>query len=90
MGNMRVSLVGALAAVAMARPNTLQYRNTTTVDGVAHLMDAEPGLPHDDDASPYCTWWLDNTGGEVCADVPEWWGITMADFLRWVSWPKSK
>lgn len=91
---MRVSaVVGTLAAAAslpaalasVARPRAIQYRNATVVNGVHHVLDSDPALPHADDTTPYCSWWLDNYGSEVCEDVPDWWGISMDDFLRWVS-----
>lgn len=95
MGNMRLSVIGVLAAAAslpaavvasVARPR-LQPRtnNATAVNGIAHVMNAEPELPHDADATPYCSWWLDNYGSEVCEEIPDWWGISMDDFVRWVS-----
>lgn len=92
---MRLSVIGVLAAAAslpaavvasVARPR-LQPRtnNATAVNGIAHVMNAEPELPHDADATPYCSWWLDNYGSEVCEEIPDWWGISMDDFVRWVS-----
>ena len=31
--------------------------------------DAEPGLPHAFDTTPYCTWWTDYDGSQTCQEV---------------------
>lgn len=47
-----------------------------------------PRLPYDTNTSQYCSYWFDYTDSRVtCKQVPTDWGISMADFLRWVSAP---
>lgn len=44
-----------------------------------------PQFPFDPNTSKYCSYWLDNSAsGLQCTQVPAQWGISMADFLRWV------
>lgn len=92
---MRLSLIG-LAAVSLplavahsSKYRAILRRNETEAanddDAVVHILGPTPQLPFDPNTSPYCTYWIDNNGEEVCAEIPEWWGISMADFLRWVS-----
>lgn len=47
--------------------------------------DEKPNFPYDPNTTSYCTWWWDNDGSISCKDMPAAWGITMEDFLRWVS-----
>jgi hypothetical protein len=47
--------------------------------------DETPSMPYDPDTTSYCTWWWDNDGSIACNDIPSAWGITLADFRRWVS-----
>jgi hypothetical protein len=49
------------------------------------LMDDSPNYPHDPNTVASCTWWWDNDGQIPCADMPFEWGISMENFLRWVS-----
>ena len=77
-----------LALAALPRPHShLVPRGNTTAaaaDDVVHIMGVSPKLPYDERTTPYCTYWIDNNGQEVCEEIPEWWGISMDDFLRWV------
>lgn len=44
-----------------------------------------PQLPYDPNTSKYCTYWYDYTDSRVsCEQVPQDWGITKAEFIRWV------
>lgn len=50
------------------------------------LKDATPNLPSDPNTISTCTWWWDNVDGSIaCEDMPAQWGISMEDFLLWVS-----
>jgi hypothetical protein len=50
------------------------------------LRDASPNLPSDPNTISTCTWWWDNADGDIaCKDMPSEWGISMKDFLLWVS-----
>ncbi|RYO95287.1 hypothetical protein DL766_002272 [Monosporascus sp. MC13-8B] len=61
------SLPVALASIAKQR---IESRNATAADGVTRMLGGEPDLPHDEDTTPYTTWWPDNYGTEVCEEVP--------------------
>jgi hypothetical protein len=37
------------------------------------------------DTTPSCALWWDNDGSIACEDVPDAWGFTWDDFVRWVS-----
>jgi hypothetical protein len=67
----------------------------TILLGLAHAQGAKdnaqfsrgpvPQYYADPDTISSCSWWLDN--GESpgsCLDVPDNYGISLADFLRWV------
>lgn len=41
--------------------------------------------PVDPATTTYCTWFYDNDGSADCASIPGTWGISLADFIRWVS-----
>jgi hypothetical protein len=70
------------SSAAVARINN----EIASVQGnAASRMGARPLLPFDPNTTPYCSWWLDNTGSQACQNIPASWAITMADFLRWVS-----
>lgn len=44
-----------------------------------------PALPYDPNTSKYCDYWVDITSANTkCSSLPGQWGITLADFLRWV------
>lgn len=49
------------------------------------LMDETPNFPFDPNTVAPCTWWWDNDGSISCQNMPSEWGISLADFLRWVS-----
>ncbi|OLN89002.1 LysM domain-containing protein-like protein 6 [Colletotrichum chlorophyti] len=49
------------------------------------LMGDVPSFPSDPNTTHYCSWWWDNDGSIPCANMPGEWGISLADFLRWVS-----
>ncbi|KAI1860817.1 uncharacterized protein JN550_011279 [Neoarthrinium moseri] len=51
--------------------------------GDMEAMDAQPNYPSDPNTTPYCSWWWDNDGSIPCEDMPDAWGITMDDFVRW-------
>lgn len=44
-----------------------------------------PSLPHDPNASSYCTWWADVSSATTCDAIINDNFITLADFVRWVS-----
>ncbi|RYP55760.1 hypothetical protein DL769_010053 [Monosporascus sp. CRB-8-3] len=49
-----------------------------------HYRAETPRLPYDPNTSKYCSYWFDYTDSRVqCDQVPQQWGISMADFLRW-------
>lgn len=80
-------LTSALAHDSKSRGSILKRNETTSVkddDGVMHILGPSPQLPYDPNTTPYCTYWVDNRGQEVCEEIPDWWGIAMEDFLRWV------
>ena len=39
----------------------------------------------DPNTTSYSSWWYDSAGSIRCLDMPTYWGITVADFLWWVS-----
>ena len=43
-----------------------------------------PDYPFDPSTTRYCTWWIDGDGELTCEDVQELFGVSVADFLRWV------
>jgi hypothetical protein len=43
-----------------------------------------PNFPYDPNTTPYCTWWWDNDGSIVCADLADEFWTTTEDILRWV------
>ncbi|KAF2108719.1 hypothetical protein BDV96DRAFT_556005 [Lophiotrema nucula] len=47
------------------------------------VLDAEPNLPTDASTTPYCTWWVDYSGGETCAQLISDNFVSMTDFYRW-------
>ena len=49
------------------------------------IKDASPNYPTYPDTSPYCSWWWDNDGSISCEEMPDAWGFTWDDFVRWVS-----
>jgi hypothetical protein len=50
------------------------------------LRDANPNLPSDPNTISTYIWWWDNDDGAIAYEnMPFEWGITMEDFLRWVS-----
>ena len=55
------------------------------VAAVVTPRDDRPGGQFDPNTTSYCSWWQDNDGSMPCSAVPEYWGISLADFLRWVS-----
>ncbi|KAH7323619.1 LysM domain-containing protein [Rhexocercosporidium sp. MPI-PUGE-AT-0058] len=50
---------------------------------VTHPRDDKPGGQFDPKTTSYCSWWQDNDGSMACSAVPDYWGISLADFLRW-------
>ena len=72
---------------------TLAFRAAIALSAAAHASsnidnlrrDETPQLPYDPNTTQYCSWWWDNDGSVPCADIPAAWGITLADFQRWVS-----
>lgn len=46
---------------------------------------ASPGLPHDEKATGYCTWWIDYTEALACDTILQNNQITINQFKRWVS-----
>jgi len=51
-----------------------------------HARGTVPKLPTDPNTTKYCSYWLDNTDSNLkCEQTPGRWGISMSDFLRWVS-----
>lgn len=90
---MRPSLAGLLAvslplaAAHIARPRPILRRDETAAanDDTIHILGETPKLTVDPNTTKYCSYWIDNSGQEVCEEIPEWWAITMADFIRWVS-----
>ena len=65
----------ALAGVARPAPATLQSRGG-----------GKPGLPYDGKTTTHCSFWIDNAGSQDCTNIPDAYGITLEDFLRWVSY----
>ncbi|KAJ4201450.1 hypothetical protein NW759_015637 [Fusarium solani] len=43
----------------------------------------EPGLPHDDATTSYCSWWADYDGSQTCKELLDWNWIELEDFRRW-------
>ena len=45
---------------------------------------ANPKFPFDPATSAWCTWWYDNEdGGITCEQIPDYWGITEAQWKLW-------
>lgn len=79
----RCAVAAALLALATgvdAAPR-LQGNDTAPM----RIMDEKPNYPHDPNTISSCTYWWDNDGQIPCADMPGEWGISMENFLRWVS-----
>ncbi|KAJ5874552.1 uncharacterized protein N7529_002982 [Penicillium soppii] len=68
--NLYLLATGLTLSIAFARPNVVR-------------RDETPQLPYDPNTTPYCTWWVDDDGSSKCADIPGYWAISMADFVRW-------
>jgi hypothetical protein len=50
------------------------------------IRDAVPHYPSYPDTTSYCSWWWDNDGSISCEEMPDAWGFTWDDFVRWVSY----
>jgi hypothetical protein len=46
--------------------------------------DEKPVFSTDSNTTKYCSWWYDSDGSRNCSDMSKDWGITLADFIRWV------
>ncbi|KAG7287396.1 hypothetical protein NEMBOFW57_006907 [Staphylotrichum longicolle] len=64
---------GLIAAVAAGRP----ARGLHARDGPS------PSLPHDPNASSYCTWWVDVASATTCDAIINDNFITLAEFRHW-------
>ena len=53
---------------------------------VMKIRDAVPHYPSYPDTTSYCSWWWDNDGSISCEEMPDAWGFTWDDFVRWVSY----
>lgn len=87
-----IFLAGVLALAIHHVEGRPYHGNTTTAAatrtgsaGDVHVMDATPNMPFDPNTDPNCSWWWDNDGSISCKDMPSEWGITLTDFVRWVS-----
>lgn len=49
------------------------------------VRDEAPGMPFDPDTISTCSWWWDNDGSIACSDMPAEWGMSLKNFLLWVS-----
>ncbi|RYP03040.1 hypothetical protein DL765_010618 [Monosporascus sp. GIB2] len=72
------SLTSSLAAAAALVHTTLALPQKV-------VDDMSPGVPYDPKTSKYCSWWWNNDGSIPSLQIPEAWGITMEDFVRWNS-----
>ncbi|RYP13788.1 hypothetical protein DL765_006737 [Monosporascus sp. GIB2] len=50
---------------------------------VMNIRDAVPHYPSYPNTTPYCSWWWDNDGSISCEEMPDAWGFTWDDFVRW-------
>jgi hypothetical protein len=48
---------------------------------------SNPGLPHDEKTTEFCTWWLDYNEAMPCNNILQGNQITIQQFKRWVSLP---
>jgi hypothetical protein len=58
-----------------------------TAIGATPLMardDHSPALPHDENASKYCSWWVDLTSTVSCSSFLSNNYVTIDDLRRWV------
>lgn len=47
--------------------------------------DSQPQFAYDSSTTKLCTFWYDNIDNSIaCQDVPNFWGITNEQWLRWV------
>jgi hypothetical protein len=47
--------------------------------------DEKPTLPYDPQTIASCTWWWDNQGDLSCSELADSFGVTVAQFVQWVS-----
>ncbi|KAH7310814.1 hypothetical protein B0I35DRAFT_358276 [Stachybotrys elegans] len=79
-----ISLLGLIvASLPWSLAAATRNNGTISIGADARLRGARPVFPFDPNTTPYCSWWLDNTGTQACQEIPDWWAITMEDFLRW-------
>lgn len=85
-----------LSSLAMKTIVALTYVATTTlvvsasvIGGAGNLArrDTTPGFEVDPLTTEYCSYYWDTAGEFTCDELVEVWGLTMADFTRWVGVP---
>jgi hypothetical protein len=83
-----------LSSLTMKTIIALTYVATTTlvvsasvIGGAGNLArrDTTPGFELDPLTTEYCSYYWDTAGEFTCDQLVEVWGLTMADFTRWVS-----
>ena len=53
-------------------------------DAHCHIFGPGAKFPYAPDTVKYCAWWLDNDGTWTCDLLEQTYGLSMADFQRWV------
>lgn len=78
-------LTTAFVVLAAEGVASTPHNNTGAHDGKMRLMDDRPNFPFDPNTIESCAWWWDHNGEIPCEEMPAEWGITMEEFLSWVS-----
>ncbi len=74
-----MSIFAAIVWLSLVRHTTAQNERRNAI----------PKFSFDPNTPGFCAWWLDNgePGSWTCQGVEEAFGVSLVDFLRWVSCP---
>lgn len=78
------SLLLLTLATGVTAHNGFRTLRTRSNETMSLMRGQDPTFPYDPSTSEYCVWWYDHSDPDIeCAMMPEFWGITDAQWKRW-------
>ena len=80
---------GSIRMISLILLSTLLSLQTCIATSTNHIrraaQNAIPKYPYEENTTRFCAWWLDNDGSWTCPTIEQTYGVSMADFHKWVT-----